>query len=359
MTPKFSVYLGALRFFAAIIVVLSHFAYPRFTDGTYIWIRDLNLGSDAVIIFFVLSGFLIAYTADQKDKTWQSYVFSRATRLYSVVLPAILLTIALDFFGAQINPEKYDGWWFNDISPITQIFYALTFSNEWFGQGVRLGTNGPYWSLSYEAAYYILFGIFTFVSGHKKWLALIPVSLLFGWAVLLLLPCWLIGVALYKYVLLKTYKTSISWLMATLPILAYALCLYAELPRTLLLFTHAVSGTETVNETFRFSNEFLWNWLLSILVAIHLIGVSVLCQNSGNEHKKTTFARLINLLAGASFTLYVVHYPALQFIDSALPETIEKHLHDFALLSATIILCFAFAELSERRLKWLRKKITS
>ena len=357
MTPRFSVYLDALRFIAAIIVVLSHFAYPRFTDGTYIWIRDLNLGSDAVIIFFVLSGFLIAYTADKKDTTWQSYVFSRATRLYSVVVPAILLTITLDYFGSRIAPSVYDGWWFNDISPLSQIFYALTFSNEWLGQGVRLGTNGPYWSLSYEAAYYILFGVFTFMSGHKKWLVLLPLGIAFGPAVLLLLPSWLAGVYLYKKVLLKTYNRTVSWTLALLPVAVYAACLTINIPHTLLVITHAIFGTEQINETFRFSNEFVWNTLLSLLVAAHLTGVSSLCQNSSKDDQKTTFARLITLLAGASFTLYVVHYPALQFFDSVLPETLPKHLQDFALLSATLILCFAFAEASERRLKWLRKKI--
>ena len=69
MTQRFSLYLDFLRFSAAMIVFLSHFAYPRFTDGTYSFIRDLNLGSDAVVFFFVLSGLVIAYTADTKDKT--------------------------------------------------------------------------------------------------------------------------------------------------------------------------------------------------------------------------------------------------------------------------------------------------
>ena len=68
MSPRLSVYLDATRAIAALVVLLSHFAYPRFTGGDYLIIRELNLGSDAVVIFFVLSGFVIAYTAENRDR---------------------------------------------------------------------------------------------------------------------------------------------------------------------------------------------------------------------------------------------------------------------------------------------------
>ena len=55
MTRGLSIWLDALRVWATLIVVLSHVAYPRFTRGDYILIRELNLGSDAVIVFFVVN----------------------------------------------------------------------------------------------------------------------------------------------------------------------------------------------------------------------------------------------------------------------------------------------------------------
>src|SRR5690606_31622744 len=111
MTRFFSLYLDALRFLAAMVVFVSHFAYPRFTDGDYMIIRDLNLGSDAVVFFFVLSGLVISYTVEVKDKTLKQYAFSRATRLYSVVIPVLLLTVLMDGIGSRIAPAVYDGWW--------------------------------------------------------------------------------------------------------------------------------------------------------------------------------------------------------------------------------------------------------
>ena len=40
MNRGFSVWLDVLRAGAMLLVVFSHFAYPRFTDGTYQWMRD-------------------------------------------------------------------------------------------------------------------------------------------------------------------------------------------------------------------------------------------------------------------------------------------------------------------------------
>jgi peptidoglycan/LPS O-acetylase OafA/YrhL len=52
MSRGLSVWLDALRVWATIIVVISHWEEPKFTRGDYIFLREINLGSDAVIIFF-------------------------------------------------------------------------------------------------------------------------------------------------------------------------------------------------------------------------------------------------------------------------------------------------------------------
>jgi peptidoglycan/LPS O-acetylase OafA/YrhL len=50
------------------------------------------MGSEAVMAFFVLSGFVIAYVADQRETTLQAFAAARLARLYSVIIPAMLLT---------------------------------------------------------------------------------------------------------------------------------------------------------------------------------------------------------------------------------------------------------------------------
>ena len=89
---------------------IVHANYDRFTGGLPVVWRISHLGNDAVMVFFVLSGFVIAYVANSKEKTIESYFISRFARLYSVVLPALILTIIFDYFGSRIAYELYDSW---------------------------------------------------------------------------------------------------------------------------------------------------------------------------------------------------------------------------------------------------------
>jgi peptidoglycan/LPS O-acetylase OafA/YrhL len=54
----------------------------------------------AVMVFFVLSGCVIAYTTFQRHPgDVQKYIIARLSRLYSVVIPALILTGILFFMG--------------------------------------------------------------------------------------------------------------------------------------------------------------------------------------------------------------------------------------------------------------------
>jgi peptidoglycan/LPS O-acetylase OafA/YrhL len=355
MTRFFSLYLDLLRFLAALLVLVSHFAYPRFTDGDYLFIRDLNLGSDAVVFFFVLSGLVISYTAEVKDKTLRQYAFSRATRLYSVVIPALLLTVLMDRFGSNIAPAVYDGWWYNPAPVWQQLLRGWTFSNEWGLLGFRIGTNGPYWSLSYEAAYYLIFGAAFYLRGGLRAGLLVLFCFLAGISVLLLFPVWLLGMAVYKLIKQDVPLTvSQAWAAVIVPVLLYAGCLWAGLPHILLAGTEAVFGQVIVKALFGFSDEFLWNMLIGAFVALHLIGVAALAQRK-DYNIGARIAAAVKWCAGTTFTIYILHYPALQFFDALLPEGMEKYARQGALLFAVLLLCFAAAEISERRLGLFRR----
>ena len=356
MNLRFSLYLDFLRFTAAMIVFFSHFAYPRFTDGDYVWARELNIGSDAVVFFFVLSGLVIAYTTDVKDKDLKQYSFNRFTRLFSVIVPALLLTIILDEVGRYLNPQNYEGFWYA-LSPIwEQLLRGLTLSTEWAHQGFRIGSNGPYWSLSYEAAYYVLFGIAFYMTGIKRALLLCFLIPFFGLPVLLLFPAWLLGVWVYKQIQNNILSPVAAWSCTLVPPLLYILFLLIGLPGITLILTKLALSPEFVDGILRFSDEFVWNLIIAALVAFHLIGMAALTQG-----KEKTFSqkirKAIRWCAGATFTIYIVHYPLLQFTDTVLPNSIDTSSRHIALFSIVLIACFVFAELSERRLKWLRKKL--
>ena len=368
MNRGFSVYLDALRVLAAFVVLVSHWAYPRFTDGVYIFVRELNLGSDAVVIFFVLSGLVIAFAADVKDRTAKRYLFSRATRIYSVAIPAVILTFFVDRIGAAIEWPAYDGWWYNGASLQSTLWYALTFSNEWWDD-FRVGTNGPYWSLSYEVAYYLLYAAAIYAVGWVRAALLLLIVVAVGPFVLLLMPCWLLGVAVWKQIKAGRYWPRRTALAAAIggPLL-YAGALAIDMPGVLLDLTERALGVNRAFNVLRFSDEFLWNWIIAALTAAHVLGMASLFAareattkpGSGLASAAAAPSRMawaVRWAAGASFSLYVVHYPVMCLVEVLTPETMWAPMRHYLILSVTIAVCLLFAQAFERPLPAFRAAV--
>ena len=360
MNPRLSLWLDGLRVIAAFTVLLSHIAYERYTGTRYGFFRDHNLGSDAVVIFFVLSGFLIAYAAEMRDRTLSAYAWSRATRLWSVALPALLLTFVLDRLGLLINPAAYFAPFYEPIPLGELLARGLSFSNEWFLDSVRLGSNGPWWSLSYEAGYYALFGAAFFLRGPARIAIMLAVAVLIGPRPLLLLPVWLSGVVLWRLAAAGRLNLGapLAWTFAVLPPLAYGACLALDVPHALMNASAQMTGLDV--KTWRvltgFSDEILWNSLVAVLMSLHLAGVASLPQrtvSAGASAERA--AKAVKWLAGGTFSLYLMHYPVLQFADAVLPETMNLPVRDLALLSASALVPLWLAGLTERRLGALRQ----
>ena len=155
MTPAFSLALDGVRFLAALFVLFDHLSSAPFTQNV-IPARLGAYGDIAVTVFFVLSGYVIAHVVATREQNAADYAMARLSRLYSVVLPALLLTCAADALGAWLDPAFYAEqkvlW--QPVSAAGYVSSAL-FVNEFqifgFG-GIAPGSNAPFWSLSFEAA---------------------------------------------------------------------------------------------------------------------------------------------------------------------------------------------------------------
>jgi len=191
MNGTTSLYLDLIRLLTAITVFLVHANYGRFTGGLPIICNLKFLGNDGVMAFFVLSGFVIAYITDRKEIRIADYAISRFSRLYSVVIPAIILTIILDYIGSMIDYGLYDGWWFQSDNPIWRITSNILFIHELWFSSVRLFSNGPFWSLGYEFWYYAIFGSFFYFYGKKRYMISIALASVAGPKIILLFPVWL------------------------------------------------------------------------------------------------------------------------------------------------------------------------
>lgn len=164
LDQNLSIYLDLLRLVAAVEVVLGHarhFVMPRlpgFLSG--------HTG-EAVAIFFVLSGFVIAFVADRKERTLRSYATARLSRLFSVCLIALASNVVFDAISRHYGAQPLTALPYYNGDYLGTLPFSLTFTNElWFSHRV-FGTNEPYWSLGFEAAYYAIFAAF-FYGGRRR-----------------------------------------------------------------------------------------------------------------------------------------------------------------------------------------------
>ena len=141
-------------------------------------------GHQAVIVFFVLSGFFVAGSVTsaclEGGWSWPKYAATRLTRLWIVLLPALAATALLDYAGrALCHGAGYDGTLMHLVTsgPAAYRPVALglkTFlGNLFFLQTVSVpyyGTNAPLWSLANEFWYYALFplGLIALRGGPRR-----------------------------------------------------------------------------------------------------------------------------------------------------------------------------------------------
>ncbi|MCB1342416.1 MAG: sterol desaturase family protein [Pseudooceanicola sp.] len=349
MSPGFSLWLDFLRAAAAVTVLFGHLAHTRFTRGDYAVLREVNIASDAVIVFFVLSGVVIAYAAG-RDGSLARFAFMRATRVFSVVLPALVLTALFDALGTRADASAYPADYYQAL-PLWELFWrGLTFTNEWQGalsDRLRLGTNGPLWSLSYEVAFYGLFAVAVFLRGPLRIVLLALGALLVGWPILALLPAWSLGVGVWHLGRLGM-PAERAWVFALGAPLTLVALKAMGLAANLSALTAAWVAPMSHHALLGYSDEVLWNSVIAVGVALHLVGVRSLVAG---WQPAAALARAVRWVAGASFSLYVVHYPTLHLLDAVLPGSGPGR--DALLLGGTLAVALAFAAVFERPLgRW-------
>ena len=198
MKQEISIYLDLVRFSAALLVLVYH-TYGRGITGGFLW-QISSYGHTAVIVFFVLSGYVIGFVAHSKEKTISEFLAARASRLYSVVFPAVILTFACNEFGRYFILDIYNGPW-NEDEPNKYLRYIaalLMLQNIW-GVDLSPTNNGVFWSLSYEFFYYLFFATLFYMRGKRKIILLFLLAAIAGPAIVSLFPIWGLGYLAYRF----------------------------------------------------------------------------------------------------------------------------------------------------------------
>ena len=315
MNKTASIYLDLLRFCSAILVVIFHASYARFDGG---WLKSFGAyGHDAVMIFFVLSGFVIAYVTSFKETKLSDYAKSRLARLYSVVVPALILTLVLDYFGKILDPSMYAGLQYQDSDPVYRFFANIFFINELWFSSWRAFSNGPFWSLSYEFWYYVVFASWFYFSGYRRWIITAMAILIAGPKIMLLFPVWAMGVMTFHLVSKVSLNKFVAVVFAVAPLGLYIVIRTSGMQKFLLAETVELLGRDFVYTDLLWSRRFLSDYIVGALVSVHLIGVMALSKSFSFP---SITGKLIRFCAGMTFAFYLFHYPLLQFFGSFVKE---------------------------------------
>ena len=267
-------------------------------------------------MFFVLSGYVIAYTTDHSERTARAYLTARLARLWSVLVPALLLTIALDVLGRRYgtNEAAYAGAPFD--WPVIRIGATLAFVGEsWVS--IQPLSNGVTWSLCCEFWYYMVFAAWTFAPrGHWRAIGVTAALAMGGFKAFLLLPIWLFGVALQRLAVLRRLppRADVVLFAASAAIIGVVL--------GMVLYNPAIDWMRSHTSPFLFTQlaqarVFWFDWLLGLCVAAHLLSARTVATRLPLERLQ----RLIKWCAGVSFAAYLIHVPLYYFWAAWLPRS--------------------------------------
>jgi peptidoglycan/LPS O-acetylase OafA/YrhL len=308
MKPGVSLYLNLVRVSAALMVFFEHFREHTRNSFALFWRAHPllyrysgPLSLTAVIVFFVLSGYMIAHVLTTRENTPLQFCASRLARLYSVAIPALILAAATNYMEAWRYPHAFDAY--ANVPDVLRYLSAGLFVTNYWVWADLAPPNLPYWTLGHEAAYYTGIALFAFTRRHIRVLSLTVLTLLAGPTILLLAPTWLLGYWAYHFshrMQLRPGASFAIWIAsAALLLLCPLLQIYFRQPLPFL----------------RMPDSHLGSLLASYAAAI-CFTANVLSFNGFSAKAETFFqpvAGLIGWLGSITFALYMFHQPLLSF----------------------------------------------
>lgn len=378
--PTLASFIDMARWMAAAMVMVAHLRNPLFlgygslsAQDKPLWVRCwyflTGYHAEAVLIFFVLSGFLVGglSMARARQGTFSSpnYAIDRISRLFIAFAPAVLVTFLLDWIGSNwlvgsglyngMHPmivEKIHGVHFEDHLTLPIVLGNLAMLQNYYVP--TLGSNDPLWTLSTEFWFYFVFGCMLTAwgalgtaRGFLLFAALIACMAL-GGEFVLLFGLWLIG---FLAACIRPAKPGPVWLPLSLLV-------------SWLVFMRIEDGLFDAN--------------LSLKDAAHYVmaiffGWTILSMRGRTSALMERIAGFNRFMADFSYSLYLIHFPLLIFMVALLGMLTGKtgFMHGFrptdpvglASYAGLILFIFSvswgFAQLTEQKTGKLRRWLKS
>jgi len=336
--------LTGIRFFAAFYVVLFHslpWVVKHYDVPKPVQTFFLN-GYLAVALFFLLSGFILAYTYEgqisgglRRLNFWQA----RFARIY----PVYFLSLILAFY-------------FQRALPLTSRFAVLAMVQAWNPSrpGLAGAWNYPAWSLSVEAFFYLIFPFLL------PWMSKLSSRFL---AILL-------GVFLTACVFLHTpiqglgnLDRSSDWALVPLPIIRLpeflagmilGICLLRKDPQ-LNGSTRPVRVALAVGTSLVLLSVPIGSWVSLVVLPFAVLVYELAARPSWLARFLST--KMMLLLGGASYSVYLLQYPVRSWVrlaSSQLPSPLVSFaapLTPLILILFCVLVYLFFEEPSRRALR--------
>jgi len=268
------------------------------------------------------------------------------------VLPALLLTCACDALGQKLHPEFYEirAVLWKPVSwqgYVSSLFFANEFQTFPF-KGLVPGTNAPYWSLSFEAAYYVVAGLVLFAPLRYA----LPIALVLlaiaGRTIAALLPLWVLGFCLYK-----TRERLAERLPFPAVLLILSTAAIAAFPRF-----HRFASMDNFGVNFPwghgpYNRNLLLDYATAFAFTVQMIAAQRLLSRV--QRPPPPFERGIRWLGSTTFPLYAMHYPVLCLF-AALSPFERTSWVSIAFVSAAVLTVVAvmtpICEWLKDKLRW-------
>jgi peptidoglycan/LPS O-acetylase OafA/YrhL len=372
LTPAASASLDIMRAVAACAVMFGHVRALFFVDFQHVewqsWpIQALyfltGFGHQAVIVFFVLSGFFISSSILRShvlgEWSWHEYAILRGTRLYVVLLPGLALGFFWDRLGSWLFANK--ALYSHPLvdlgltAPLDSLNLGAFLGNLLFLQTIfcqPFGSNGPLWSLSNEFWYYVLFPLAfgaLLALARKRLRSAVPLVVLsLGVFVLLDSGKW-VGFAI--------------WLAGFVLVLLYKRIEFRPKSRTLVFLiasTALLCGILFVVRTSKGSPD-LSDLAVGFAFTVFLFAVLQFATGESSSG----YALLARHSADFSYSLYVLHFPFVLFLRAWLVpqerwQPTGAHLLTAGLVAlATLTFAWLVSLVTEKKTgaarKWVKK----
>ncbi len=310
--------LDIVRLLAALLVAVGHLRALAIPDMDPSWgffaklaYATTTLGHAAVMVFFVLSGYLVGGKVIddtiQGTFSWTVYLISRYVRLAIVLVPAVVMTVILDQAGMWIfeTGNYSDGGVVDNRTSLVALLGNLAFLQ---GNLVEpLGSNGPLWSVAFEMSYYLMFPTAVRLLVARKWSsrsALTCFLALLIWVsgpnAIALFPVWLLGASVHlNGERLKSWGAGLSRRM---------LMLWWSTSIVGLAGFAVLDKLQGGNPSLATPGGYATGLVASIVIAL------LVARSERGESWRSRPSRIAVWCAQRTYTIYAVHLPIGMFL---------------------------------------------